>query len=219
VAARADLSRVHARHDDLLRTARSERRRAERAAAAVDRLAGDARRRTRALEEQVDALGRLAATGERRLRAAARRLATARTAAERCAGPVPAAPNGFLPRSALCPLPDAPGHALRSDAAAAFARLSAAAQEELGGLCVTDSYRSYARQVDVFARKPDLAAVPGTSRHGFGVALDLGCGVEQFGTPAYRWMKANGPRFGWHHPAWAEPDGSMPEPWHWEFAG
>ena len=65
----------------------------------------------------------------------------------------------------------------------------------------------------------DRVAVPGTSRHGYGVALDLGCGVEQFGTDAHRWMKDNGPRFGWVHPAWAEPGGSMPEPWHWEFAG
>jgi LAS superfamily LD-carboxypeptidase LdcB len=84
---------------------------------------------------------------------------------------------------------------------------------------VTDSYRSYEAQVDVFARKPQLAAVPGTSRHGFGVALDLGCGVESFGTEAHRWMQANGPRFGWVHPSWAAPGGSMPEPWHWEHVG
>jgi zinc D-Ala-D-Ala carboxypeptidase len=25
--------------------------------------------------------------------------------------------------------------------------------------------------------------------------------------------------YGWYHPAWAEPSGSMPEPWHWEYAG
>ena len=36
--------------------------------------------------------------------------------------------------------------------------------------------------------------------HGLGVALDLGCGVESFGTEAHRWMQANGPRFGWVHP-------------------
>jgi hypothetical protein len=29
---------------------------------------------------------------------------------------------------------------------------------------------------------PSLAAVPGTSRHGLGIALDLGCGVERFGS-------------------------------------
>ena len=130
------------------------------------------------------------------------------------------AANGFLPVSALCPLAGASGHRLRADAAADFARLTAASLAERGtALCVTDSYRSYDAQVDVFARKPRLAAVPGTSRHGFGVALDLGCGVESFGTEAHRWMQANGPRFGWVHPAWAEPGGGLPEPWHWEFVG
>jgi LAS superfamily LD-carboxypeptidase LdcB len=111
----------------------------------------------------------------------------------------------------------------RSKAAAASACRAcpgAAAVAERGApLCVNDSYRSYAQQVSVFARMPQLAAVPGTSRHGFGVALDLGCGVERFGSEAHRWMKANGPRFGWVHPSWAEPDGSLPEPWHWEYVG
>jgi hypothetical protein len=32
-------------------------------------------------------------------------------------------------------------------------------------------------------------------------------------------MVDNAPRYGWFHPAWAELDGSKPEPWHWEFAG
>ncbi|TAL13012.1 MAG: peptidase M15, partial [Frankiales bacterium] len=42
---------------------------------------------------------------------------------------------------------------------------------------------------------------------------------ERFGSSTYRWLKANAPRFGWVHPAWAEPGGSLPEPWHWEFVG
>jgi LAS superfamily LD-carboxypeptidase LdcB len=86
-------------------------------------------------------------------------------------------------------------------------------------LCVTDSYRDYARQVDVYRRKPGLAAVPGTSRHGWGLAVDLGCGVQQFGSPAFNWMRANAARFHFVHPSWAEPSGSMPEPWHWEYTG
>jgi LAS superfamily LD-carboxypeptidase LdcB len=86
-----------------------------------------------------------------------------------------------------------------------------------GPVCVTDSYRSYAAQVDVYHRKPGLAAVPGTSEHGWGLAVDLCGGVQTYGTPAFNWMKANAPRFGFHHPAWAEPSGSRPEAWHWEF--
>ena len=86
-------------------------------------------------------------------------------------------------------------------------------------LCVTDSYRSYAGQVSVYRRKPALAAVPGTSKHGLGIAVDLGCGAERFGSDTYRWLKANAGRFGWYHPSWAEPGGATPEPWHWEFGG
>ena len=63
----------------------------------------------------------------------------------------------------------------------------------------------------------DLAAVPGTSNHGWGVAVDFACGAEQFGSAGYRWLKANGPKYGWTHPSWAEPGGSRPEPWHWEY--
>ena len=87
-----------------------------------------------------------------------------------------------------------------------------------GGLCITDSYRSLQAQSTLFATKPDLAATPGTSNHGWGLAVDLCGGAEAFGTPEHDWPVSNGPRFGWHHPAWARVDGSRPEPWHFEFA-
>ena len=36
----------------------------------------------------------------------------------------------------------------------------------------------------------------------------------------YRWMRENGPAFGWHHPAIMRPGGGGPqEPWHWEYGG
>jgi len=129
--------------------------------------------------------------------------------------------NGNIDPAALCPLWRAPGHRLAYDASRAFNRMSQYHAKTHNGrpLCVTDSYRSYAQQVDVYRRKPELAAVPGTSTHGWGRALDLCGDVQRFGTPAHRWMKAYGPRFGWHHPAWAEPGGSKPEAWHWEFNG
>jgi hypothetical protein len=128
--------------------------------------------------------------------------------------------NGFLPASTLCPLSVGRGHRLRTDAARAFERLRAAYASSLGQpLCVTDSYRSYAAQVDVFARKPSLAAVPGTSQHGWGLAIDLCGGVQTFGSPAHQWMRAHAAAYGWHHPRWARQGGSKPEPWHWEFDG
>lgn len=128
--------------------------------------------------------------------------------------------NGFLDPASLCPLDAAAGHGLVPDAAAAFNAMNAAYQAERGTpICVTDSYRSYAAQVDVYARKPQLAAVPGSSNHGLGTAVDFCGGVERFGSEAHLWMKVNASRFGWFHPAWAQQSGSRPEAWHWEFAG
>jgi LAS superfamily LD-carboxypeptidase LdcB len=109
---------------------------------------------------------------------------------------------------------------LRPDAAAAFNRLSKAFAGTFGTpICVTDSYRTYAQQVDLYARKPALAAIPGTSNHGWGTAGDLCGGINRFGTPEHEWMVVNAPGYGWFHPAWARSDGSRPEPWHFEFGG
>jgi len=127
--------------------------------------------------------------------------------------------NGMWPAGALCPLYAAPGESLRRAAALTFNAMSIAYQKQTGSaLCVTDSYRSYADQVAVKKARPGLAATPGTSEHGFGLAVDLCGGVQSFASPAHLWMKRYGPLYGWFHPAWAEPSGSMPEPWHWEFA-
>jgi hypothetical protein len=128
--------------------------------------------------------------------------------------------NGRIPLEALCPLRTDPRHHLRADAAFALDRLTVAYAQRFGTpLCVTDSYRSLAAQIDVFARKPDLAAVPGTSNHGWGTAVDLCGGVQEFSSAQHHWMQFNAQLFGWFHPAWAQPGGSRPEPWHWEFAG
>jgi D-alanyl-D-alanine carboxypeptidase len=128
-------------------------------------------------------------------------------------------PNGLLPASALCPLYTAPGQSLRREATMAFDAMSSAYQRQTGSeLCVTDSYRSYAEQVAVKAVRKGFAATPGSSQHGLGLALDLCGGVQNFSAPAHLWMQRNAPLYGWFHPAWAEPSGALPEPWHWEFA-
>lgn len=128
--------------------------------------------------------------------------------------------NGQVPAENLCPLPGGGGQSLRSDAAAAFVELDAAYTVTHGeALCITDSYRDLASQVVLRAAKPTLAAVPGTSNHGWGVAVDL-CGAPaRFGTAEHQWLRVNAPLHGWFHPAWAAQGGSKPEPWHWEFAG
>jgi zinc D-Ala-D-Ala carboxypeptidase len=129
-------------------------------------------------------------------------------------------PNGHIPAKALCGLYQAPGESLRPRAAAAFNALSKAYEHDTGSpVCVTDSYRSLAEQVSVKAAKGKWAATPGTSEHGLGLALDLCGGIEDFGSPAHLWMRQNAPLYGWFHPAWAQSGGSLPEPWHWEYAG
>ncbi|SOC50771.1 NlpC/P60 family protein [Blastococcus aggregatus] len=128
-------------------------------------------------------------------------------------------PNGLIPPSAMCPL-GAAGHSLRCDAAAAYRAMSAAYATAFGGpICITDSYRTYAGQVKLYGEKPALAAVPGTSNHGWGLAVDLCGGIQTFGTAQYSWMVANAGRFGFLHPTWADPGNGREEPWHWEYAG
>jgi hypothetical protein len=129
-------------------------------------------------------------------------------------------PNGRIPLTLLCPVFGAPGRYLRADAAYAFDRLSHAYAAAFGSpICVTSAYRSYDDQVRVAAERPGFAARPGHSNHGWGTALDLCGGIESFGSATHQWMLANAPLFGWFHPAWAEPTGSLPEAWHWEFGG
>ncbi len=124
--------------------------------------------------------------------------------------------NGRIPTSALCPI--APSHALRCDAAAGYTALADAFARTFGRpMCITDSYRSFAAQVSAFRAKPRLAAVPGTSNHGWALAVDLCGGVNHGGSAEWRWMTANAGRFGFVQPDWAGPGGEKPEPWHWEF--
>ncbi|WP_304454170.1 D-alanyl-D-alanine carboxypeptidase family protein [Nocardiopsis sp. YSL2] len=123
--------------------------------------------------------------------------------------------NGRIPETLLCPLPQ-PGERLRADAAQAFIELDGAFRSEFGRqMCVADSYRPYHEQVRLFEQMlPGMAARPGTSQHGLGLAVDLCGGVHRVGTPEHEWMLATAPGYGWHNPSWAR-DGF--EPWHWEF--
>ena len=125
--------------------------------------------------------------------------------------------NGQIPSGALCSL-DVASQALRCDAAAGYVALARAYATRFGTpLCITDSYRSFGAQLTAFALKPGLAAVPGTSNHGWALAVDLCGGVNGFGTPEWRWMAENAGRFGWVQPPWAGARGEKPEPWHWEY--
>lgn len=138
-----------------------------------------------------------------------------------CDGRIPAGAdwaNGRIPANDLCTLWEK-DHSLRADAAVAIAKLNLAYKKRFGKpICLTDSYRSLSDQYRLRAIKPGLAAVPGTSQHGWGLAVDLCGGVDNYGSVQYRWLRANAPDYGWDNPDWALPGGSGPtEPWHWEF--
>ena len=233
-ALRAQATQAQSELETLMRRLVAEQQARERAAklARERALREQARRLAAARSAAQAAAARTAAARAAAAQAAAAQAAAAaaRATAARAATPAPCGdasadsatawsnyPNGLIPTAALCAL-SVPGHLLRADAAQAFERLAAAYRQALDrSLCVSDSYRSYEAQVRVYGEKPSLAAVPGTSNHGWGIAVDLCGGLQRFGTPDQAWMRANAGRYGWQHPAWAEPGGSRPEPWHWEY--
>ncbi len=143
-----------------------------------------------------------------------------RAALPGCDGKVsdPGAANGRLDTDDLCEI-WVDGRLLRADAALALARLNAEFATKFGeDLCVTDAYRSYSAQVSVRWRKPGLAARPGTSQHGWALAVDLCEGEASPSGARHDWMRENAPDFGWDNPEWARRGGSGPfEPWHWEY--
>jgi hypothetical protein len=129
------------------------------------------------------------------------------------------AANGQLPDSVLCTL-WTPKHRLRADAAVALAKLNIAYQQHFGNeICLTDSYRTLGEQVRLRSTKPGLAAPPGTSEHGLGLAVDLCDGVQNgVGSSRWQWLRENASDYGWQNPDWALPGGGgQYEPWHWEF--
>ena len=135
-----------------------------------------------------------------------------------CAATVPVEEpaNGQLGDDELCPIGD--GHLLRADAAATYVAMNAAYVAAFGEpVCITDSYRSYGSQQSLYWQKPNLAARPGTSNHGWGLAVDLFCGVDDYSSAQHDWLDEHGDEYGWVNPEWARAGGSRPEPWHWEF--
>ena len=126
--------------------------------------------------------------------------------------------NGSIPLKVLCTVAFAPSQHLRCDAAEALARLNAAYRVDFGhDLVITGSYRTLEEQVATRAAKGSMAATPGTSNHGWGLAVDLD-EADGYRSAQYTWLKANAMTYGWHHPTYMDEGGRGPhEPWHWEF--
>lgn len=131
--------------------------------------------------------------------------------------------NGAIPLSALSEISWAKSKYLRADAAQALSQLNALYLARFGAhIVVTDAYRDLATQVRLKATKGNLAAKPGTSNHGWALAVDLGGGIQSsYKTPQYLWMADVAPGYGWVNPDWAKPGPKFQksEPWHWEYTG
>jgi len=117
--------------------------------------------------------------------------------------------NGRIPAEALGTI-SGTSHQLWTPAARSFEALRSAAAADGVTIGITDSYRTYESQVDVAARKGlysqgGLAAAPGTSRHGWGMALDL-----RLDSSAQAWMGEHGEDYGFVEDV-------AREPWHWGY--
>lgn len=161
-----------------------------------------------------------------RLRAATDRLADARDAADAKAlldtsrwPSLAGVANGTLPASMLAAYPGNPSFQGYRPAVAAFTAMDAAFADRFGyHLTLVSGYRSFGQQVAVKATRGYLAAAPGSSNHGWGLAIDLDGDPGTFGTAAHDWLVANAGRWGWGHPQWAAAGAAKAEAWHFEFA-
>nr|WP_272902331.1 M15 family metallopeptidase [Brevibacterium daeguense] len=159
--------------------------------------------------------GGVPSTKDRQAEAASR--SVTRTVLPGCDGEAPGgqASNGQLPEGWLCEI-GIGGHKLRADAAVSFAEMNADFKADTGkDMAITDTYRSLESQISVAGRKPGLAARPGTSLHGWGVAIDFGGGAATATGEQYEWLVKNAHKYGWENPEWAKT--SKYEPWHWEY--
>jgi len=142
--------------------------------------------------------------------------------------------NGVMDSALRSPIADQPGQSLRIDAAISWEAVQRECAAAGVVLHLTDSYRPLAVQERIFReryvthftgidhriwrgvnywRRPGTAsaAVPGTSNHGWGIAVD--CGVGSFTSKAYRALSDHGPGHGWTNTAGRQ----IQEPWHWEY--
>ena len=102
------------------------------------------------------------------------------------------------------------------DAARTFAQLNNALHAARGRrLTIGEGYRNYARQVklrnDFTAGRGPVAAIPGTSNHGWGRAID----IAGYNSGDLLWLEANAARYGW---SWKTGQASG-EAWHYEYVG
>lgn len=134
------------------------------------------------------------------------------------------------------------GHTLAGTAAKSYDRLNTAFTKQFGyALKLTQGYRPRTEQEKIFLQRYEkratgsgpygdvrwysgaryvrvrgaAAAIPGTSNHGLGVAIDIntGIGFGSFTSAQYKWLAKNGPAYGWTNVEGR----AVNEPWHWVY--
>lgn len=113
------------------------------------------------------------------------------------------------------------GVALRPEAAGALDALDFYFQREFGHpVPVLEGMRGIEMQIYYWDRyinrRPGwtVAAVPGTSNHGWGLAVDFGTPLNTTASREHAWTAAHAPLFGWE---WT--GRNFGEPWHFDFTG
>ena len=154
-------------------------------------------------------LARTSSTGSSSTSSSTTASTTASLGADRVPTDLAAYGNGHVPDSALAAVGDT-GKKMWGPAAAAMTTLLAAAKADGVTVGITETYRPYDEQVRLAATKGlysqgGLAARPGTSEHGWGIAADL-----QLNGAAQAWMQRNAPSYGFR----ADVPG---ESWHWAY--
>jgi hypothetical protein len=142
--------------------------------------------------------------------------------------------NGEIPKDLLAKV-DFGGYLLEKHAAVKFSALNKAFKEKFGkNFTISGPYRTIDVGINIFdwdlfnrtgaCRKKGsngktAAAKPGTSKHGWGQAMDIGGFGQGPGNAYFDWMEINAKKYGWINPAWAKKPGAGYEPWHWEYIG
>jgi hypothetical protein len=116
---------------------------------------------------------------------------------------------------------------MTTSTACAFDKMASAAKQAGVAIKINSGFRTIARQNYFWncyqtkkCNNGNLAAKPGTSNHGKGIALDLNtdCGGQTGAKPncggsaVYQWLYNNAHKYGFIRTV-------QTEPWHWEFRG
>ncbi len=121
--------------------------------------------------------------------------------------------GGRVPDSALAPIPWSPGDRVRADVLDGLVALDAAYVERFGvHLTINSSYRTFEEQQGLYDPSSPIAAPPGCSNHGLGFAVDLGGGVQAFGTPSTSGSSRTPRPTGGRTPTSPSPTGACPSP-------